>query len=112
MAIKQWRALPEIERERYKANVDRIRVLVAEVGGARASGYIDGVDHEAPIGEAVGVRPRAEAVAELRAQTTDLLAALATPAGAIAKSGVPRSARLTGKVAYKGLRRAARRHSR
>lgn len=110
--IKQWHALPPTERDRYKDHVDRIRSLVAELGDRRAVGYVDDVDAQPDdMGDesAVTARPRADVLADLQTETTSLLTALAVPATALAKDSVPRSARLGGKIASRGLRSIARR---
>lgn len=111
-AIKQWRALPSGERERYRDHVDRIRSLVAELGGRGAVSYIDGTsDAHADMHEQnlSADRPRAEVIAELHRETSSLLTALAGPAAALAHESVPRSAKIGGKLAGKGIRGVARR---
>jgi hypothetical protein len=107
-AIKLWRSLPPGERDRYRAHVNRIQSLVAELGGQQAVGRVEDDDAAADTSS----RRRAQIIAELRKETTALLAALAAPATDLAKYSVPRSARISGKVAGKGLRLAARRYSR
>lgn len=115
-AFKLWRSLPETEQERYKGHVNRLRVLVAELGGKGAVGYAEAVGKEDTRDlpdEAVGARrPRPEIFAELQRETTSLLAALAPPTATFAKDSLPRSARVGGKLAGKGIRLAARRYSR
>lgn len=111
-AIKQWRMLPPTERDRYRDHVDRVRSLVAELGGKRALGYVEGSHDDVGDEGAIATRPRAEVIADLQAETTSLLTALAGPAAMVAKDSVPKSARLAGKVAIKGFRRAAQRHGR
>jgi hypothetical protein len=111
-AIKQWRMLPPTERDRYKDHVDRVRSLVAELGGKPAVGYVDGSHDDIGDDGVIATRPRAEVIADLQAETSSLLTELAGPAAMVAKDSVPKSARLAGKVASKGLRRAARRYGR
>ena len=114
-ALKQWRSLPAAERDQYKDRVNRIRSLVAELGGQRALDYVNGSDDSPEDGAEeqhhVQPRQRADVVAELQAETSSLLAVLATPATGFVKGSVPRSARIGAKLAGKGLRRAARRYS-
>jgi hypothetical protein len=113
-ALKQWQRLPPDERERYKGQVQRIRSLVAELGGARAVGYVDGDCQAANVaadGHASASRPKTAVITDLQDETNRLLVALAPPAAALAKQSVPKSARLGGKVAAKGLRQAARRYA-
>jgi uncharacterized protein YbaA (DUF1428 family) len=111
-ALKQWRALPATERDRYKHHADDIRSLVAELGGKRAVGYVDGAsDSQDDIADGtVTARPRADVIADLQTETTSLLTALAVPATVLAKDSIPRSARIGGKIASKGLRSVARRY--
>jgi hypothetical protein len=114
-ALKHWQDLPAAERDRYKDHVGRIRSLVAQLGGERAVGYIDGAsDSQGDIVDecTAASRTRAEVIADLQAETTSLLSVLAVPATAVAKDSVPRSARLGGKIASKGFRRVARRYGR
>lgn len=104
-ALKQWQALSPEERDRHKHHVDRIRSLVAELGGKQALGYVDGSHDEVDDEEhTVTARPRTDIIADLQAETTSLLSALAVPATALARDSVPLSARLGGKVASKGFR--------
>ena len=114
-ALKQWRALPETERDQYKNRVDRIRSLVAELGGQRALDYVNGSGgspDDSTDEPDVQPRQRAEVIAELQAETSSLLTALATPAMGLAKDSTPRSARIGAKLAGKGLSRAIRHYSR
>jgi hypothetical protein len=109
-ALKQWQALSPEERDRHKRHVDHIQSLVAELGGKQALGYVDGSHDEIDDEEhTVTTRPRADVIADLQAETTNLLLALAVPATALARDSVPLSARLGGKVASKGFHRFAHR---
>lgn len=114
-ALKQWRALPATDRDRYKDRVDRIRSLVAELGGQRAVDYVNGTGDSPDDGNnerPAERRQRADVLADLQSETSSLLAALATPAGRLAQDSVPRSARIGAKLAGKGLRKVARRYGR
>ena len=114
-ALKQWRALPATERDQYKDRVNRVRSLVAELGGQRALDYVNGTGDspdDSTDERHIQPRQRADVIAELKAETSSLLTALATPAAGLAKDSVPRSARIGAKLADKGLRRATRRYSR
>jgi len=102
--------LPPTERDRYKDHVNRVRSLVAELGGEGAVGYVDGSHDDIGDERLFTARPRAEVIADLQAETTSLLTALAEPAAMVAKDSIPKSARLAGKIASKGLGRAARRY--
>lgn len=111
--FKQWHALPAAEREQYKHRVDHIRSLVAELGGQRAVDYVTGTGDapdEGKDGRHTGPRQRAEVIADLQAETSSLLTALATPTAGLAKDSIPKSARIGVKFAGKGLHRAARRY--
>jgi hypothetical protein len=115
-ALKAWRSLPANEREQYRDHVERIRSLVAELGGAHAVGFVEGdVDRHPPDSglaehEAHSSRPRADVLADLQSETSRLLAALASPVAAAGKDSIPLSARMGGKLAVGGIRRAARRY--
>jgi hypothetical protein len=113
-ALKHWQDLPAVERDRYKDHVGRIRSLVAELGGKQAVGYVDGSSNSQDDirGVTLASRPRAEVMVDLQIETTSLLTALAVPATTLAKDSLPRSARLGGKIASKGLRSAAQRYRR
>jgi hypothetical protein len=114
-AFKLWRSMPDTERERYRAHVERIRALVAELGGPSAVRYVEGAGDEVEArldSETNPRRPRKEAIADLKNETASLIAALAPSTAALVKTGVPRSARLGGKLAGKGIRMAARRYGR
>lgn len=113
--LKQWRALPATERDQYKERIDRVRSLVAELGGQRALDYVNGTGgslDDSTDEPDVQRRPRADVIAELQAETSSLLTALAAPAAGLAKNSVPRSARIGAKLAGKGASRAIRRYSR
>jgi hypothetical protein len=114
-ALEQWRALPAAERDQYKHRVDRIRSLVAELGGQRAVDYVNGTGDsldDSKDEHHIQTRQRADVLSDLHTETSSLLTALASPAAGLAKDSVPRSARIGAKLAGKGLRRAARRYSR
>jgi hypothetical protein len=114
-ALKQWRALPATERDQYRDRVDRVLSLVAELGGQRALDYVNGTGgspDDSTDERSIQPRQRADVIAELQAETSSLLTALATPAAGLAKDSVPRSARIGAKLAGKGLRRAIRHYSR
>jgi hypothetical protein len=115
-AIKLWQSLPAEERDLHKARVNRIRSLVAELGGQRALAYVDredDVEHAQFDKEGTPTdRSRTQVLTDLQNETTGLLVALAPPTTALAKESVPKSARLSGKIASKGISFAARRLSR
>jgi hypothetical protein len=90
----------------------RITALVRELGGARAVSYVEGAT-DSPVereeSEAdIPRRDRREVMVELQEATTSLLAALASPGGALALGSVPRSLRLGGKLAGRGAMRYMR----
>jgi DNA phosphorothioation-dependent restriction protein DptG len=114
-ALKQWHALPAAERDQYKHRVDRVRSLVAELGGQQAVDYVNGAGgspEDSKDERHIQRRQRADVIADLQAETSSLLTALAIPAAGLAKDSVPKSARIGAKLAGKGLRIAARRYSR
>jgi hypothetical protein len=112
-AYKQWRALPGEERQRYSAEMRRIMTLVRELGGAKAVQFVDGSADSLRSAEEESTastekRSRSVVMADLQKATGSLLAALASPAADLAMNSIPRSARVGGKLARRGIRRHMR----
>ncbi len=109
-AYKRWRALPPHERERFKKDIQRILVLVRELGGVRAVRFVAEASaaDELDTAAAIAPRKRAQIVSELRQVTTNLLREMARPARQLASDSVPRSARVAGKLAASVVKRKRR----
>lgn len=100
-ALRQWRALPDEERERLADAAGAVRRLGFEMAGDKAPSF---------LGPGPGVtqqpgarREREEVARELR----DAVAVLATSAGssAVAAKGSSRSGAIAGRLAVAGARR-------
>src|ERR1700759_1679349 len=99
--LRQWQTRPPAQRGRYRGRVQQIRSLVADLGGTRASGYVNGDSQAAnvPADEDVcASRSRATVIADLQGETSRLVAALTPPASSLAMKSVPNGARPSGSM--------------
>lgn len=108
-AYKQWRSLPAEEQERYAGEIRHITALVRELGGSGAVQFVEGsadaAGDDVDARMSTAKRDRTVVMAELQDATTSLLTALAGPAADLATRSTPRSMRIGGKLAAKGVRR-------
>lgn len=106
-AYKEWKSLPPEARDRYSGEVDRIKRLIREAWGPGAVRFMEGSADalEGAATEPPATRARSAIIAELTQAVAGLSAAVAAPAGRLAKDSLPRSARIGGSVARSGWRR-------
>jgi hypothetical protein len=111
-AHRQFQALPTEEQGRYAADMARIRGLLRELGGTRAVAFVenDTVPDEADGTELTSTTRDRHAVArDLQAATSALLARMSGPSRELLAGEMPRSARLSRRIAVAGISRVRNR---